>query len=158
MNTVLIKKLIYGFKNNSVSSKRPDFMIGYFILPVRKENKLSIKSLTSLKTKRLGHKFSIKPFWIWKMLKEDLLSILKEAEKCKFIKFLLIQYFLMKVHIKAQHFKTLLLKLNILKVVVLIRFSYQEFSRGIMESSNMVLKDHKLHQLQLQTEQFHPHF
>lgn len=157
-NTVLIKRLIYGFNNNLVSSKRPVFMTGFFILPVSKENKLLIKLSTSHKIRRLDHKFLIKLFWTWKMSKEDLSFILKKAEKCKFIKFLLTQYFLMKVHIRAQHSKMLSMRLNISKTVVLIQFSYQESLREIMENFNMVSKDHKLHQLQLQTEQFHLHF
>jgi len=92
------------------------------------------------------------------MSKEDLLFILKKVEKCKFIKCLLTQYFLIKVHIKALHSKMLSMRLNILKTVVLTQFSYQESLKEIMENFNMVSKDHKLHQLPLQTEQFHLHF
>lgn len=60
INTVLIKKPIYGFNNNLVSLKKLDFMIGYFILLVKKVNKLSIKLLTLLKIKKLDHNSSTK--------------------------------------------------------------------------------------------------
>lgn len=102
INTALIKKLIYGFKSNSESLKKQVFMTGFFTLPIKKENKLLIKLLTSLKTKRLVLKFLTKPSWIWKMSKEDLSFILRKVERCKFIKFSLTQYFLMKVHTKVQ--------------------------------------------------------
>lgn len=105
INIVLIKRPTYGFNNSSESLKKLDSLIGFFISPVNKENKLLIKLLTLLKIKKLDLKFSIKPFLTWKMLKGDLSFTQKKAERCKFTKYSSTQYFLIKAHIKAQHSK-----------------------------------------------------
>lgn len=79
------------------------------------------------------------------MSKEDSSFILKKAGKCKYMKFSLIQYFLMKAHTKAQHFKMLSMRHHISKIAELIPSSCLEFLKETMVNSSMGLKGLKLH-------------